>query len=71
MGCQQATIRSPGSFFKGGSVILHSSVARLHLGWNLQPKGGLAGLGTSPGNTSRPLFLVGSAIGVERTRALV
>jgi len=46
------------------------SIAREHLGLNLQPSGGFTGLGTSPLRITRSLFAVGSGIGIEEMRAI-
>jgi hypothetical protein len=40
-----------------------------HLGWNLQPAGGLTGLGTSPESIGRLFLTVGSGIGIEANKA--
>ncbi|OGO08793.1 MAG: hypothetical protein A2Y61_07910 [Chloroflexi bacterium RBG_13_60_13] len=55
----------------GGSIILQDSDALEQRGWNRQPEGGLAGLGTSPGRIRRARFVNGSGIGVESTSAWV
>lgn len=42
-----------------------------HLGWNLQPFGGLIGLGISPLGIMRSNFTLGSGTGIEDSSARV
>src|SRR5712692_2084436 len=47
------------------------SIALGQRGWNLQPDGGLIGLGTSPGRIMRSVLCFGSGIGIADSNATV
>ena len=62
---QHRTLRpSPCGASSGGST-LHRSMTRGQRGWNAQPEGTFAGLGTSPGMAARVALADGSATGAE------
>ena len=54
-----------------GSSLRQASVALTHLGWNLQPGGGLMGVGTSPPMMARAFSSLGSGTGTAVMRAMV
>lgn len=55
----------------GGSSLLHRSVAKGHLVWNLQPDGGSRGDGTSPVRMILSDRLSGLIPGTAESNALV
>ena len=62
-----------GRYTSRGIAVVQISCARGQRGWNTQPLGGLAGLGTSPSRTMRrrDRSVCGSGIGTAESSASV
>ena len=55
----------------GGSTVRQMSITTGHRVWNLQPAGGFAGLGMSPGRMTRWRRVCGSMEGIAAINACV